>query len=160
MLFLIMSIIVTVLLILRRRARLLAANQVYREALRAREDMMAIVSHDLKNPINSLVLRSHLMIQKVERSVGPDEDLKHNLQLINRTAFQMNTPVAVRYPRGTGPGVTIEAEMRALPIGKGEVRREAGATEGRKKVAILAFGGMLQPTLQRRPRRPNVLFPP
>jgi signal transduction histidine kinase len=91
MLLLIVSVIVTLLLIIRRRARLLAANQGYREALRAREDMMAIVSHDLKNPINSLVLRSHLMIQKIERSKDPDNDLKHNLQLINRTAFQMNS---------------------------------------------------------------------
>src|SRR5687768_12288916 len=40
------------------------------------------------------------------------------------TAFQMNTPVAVRYPRGSGPGVALQAEMQALPIGKGEVRRE------------------------------------
>jgi signal transduction histidine kinase len=73
---------------------LLAANEGYREALRAREDMMAIVSHDLKNPINSLVLRSHLMIQKVERSADPDNELKHNLQLINRTAFQMNSLIS------------------------------------------------------------------
>ena len=57
------------------------------------------------------------------------------------TAFQMNTPVAVRYPRGTGPGVAIAQEMTALSIGKGEVRREG------KKVAILAFGGMLYPSL-------------
>ncbi len=59
MLLLIVSVIVTLLPTIRRRARLLAANQGYWEALRAREDMMAIVSHDLKNPINSLVLRSH-----------------------------------------------------------------------------------------------------
>jgi signal transduction histidine kinase len=94
MLLLIVSVIATLLLILRRRARLLAANQAYREALRAREDMMAIVSHDLKNPINSIVLRSHLMIQKVERSADPDNDLKHNLQLINRTAFHMNSLIS------------------------------------------------------------------
>lgn len=57
------------------------------------------------------------------------------------TAMQLNTPSAVRYPRGTGPGVTIEKAMQALPIGKGEVRR-AG-----KRVAILAFGSMLSPAL-------------
>src|SRR5205085_3447524 len=51
------------------------------------------------------------------------------------TAFTMSGPAAVRYPRGTGPGVTIEREMHALPIGKGEIRREASATEA-KKVAI------------------------
>jgi 1-deoxy-D-xylulose-5-phosphate synthase len=57
------------------------------------------------------------------------------------TAMQLNTPSTVRYPRGTGPGVTIEKAMQALPIGKGEVRR-AG-----KRVAILAFGSMLTPAL-------------
>ena len=43
------------------------------------------------------------------------------------TAFQLNTPSAVRYPRGTGPGVAISTEMRALPIGKGELRRDRQA---------------------------------
>ena len=62
------------------------------------------------------------------------------------TAFQMNTPAAVRYPRGSGPGVVVEAEMRALPIGRGEIRREAGGSAS--KVAFLAFGSMLQPALK------------
>ncbi|NOT82569.1 MAG: 1-deoxy-D-xylulose-5-phosphate synthase, partial [Gallionella sp.] len=57
------------------------------------------------------------------------------------TAIQLNTPSAVRYPRGTGPGVVIEKTMHVLPIGKGEVRR-AG-----QRVAILAFGSMLAPAL-------------
>jgi 1-deoxy-D-xylulose-5-phosphate synthase len=57
------------------------------------------------------------------------------------TAMQLNTPSAVRYPRGTGPGVAINPEMRSLPIGKGELRREG------KRVAILAFGTMLAPAL-------------
>jgi len=57
------------------------------------------------------------------------------------TAFQMNTPSAVRYPRGCGPGVAVSREMRALPAGKGELRREG------EKVAILAFGTMLAPAL-------------
>jgi 1-deoxy-D-xylulose-5-phosphate synthase len=58
------------------------------------------------------------------------------------TAFQMNTPAAVRYPRGAGPGVEISKQMQALPIGKGEIRRTG------KKLAILAFGAMLTPGLQ------------
>ena len=62
------------------------------------------------------------------------------------TAFQMSTPVAVRYPRGSGPGTPVEAEMHALPLGKGEIRRETKA--GGKGVAILAFGAMLTPALQ------------
>ncbi len=58
------------------------------------------------------------------------------------TAMQIDGPSAVRYPRGSGPGVAIEATMRALPVGKGEIRREG------KKIALLAFGTLLQPALQ------------
>jgi len=58
------------------------------------------------------------------------------------TAFRLDSPSAVRYPRGTGPGVAINPEMRALPVGKGELRREG------KRVAILAFGTMLAPVLE------------
>jgi 1-deoxy-D-xylulose-5-phosphate synthase len=57
------------------------------------------------------------------------------------TAFRMDTPTAVRYPRGYGPGVELHKEMQALPLGKGEVRRAGSG------VAILAFGTMLAPAL-------------
>jgi 1-deoxy-D-xylulose-5-phosphate synthase len=57
------------------------------------------------------------------------------------TAFHLDGPSAVRYPRGGGPGATIERELSTLPIGKGEVRRQG------KKIAILAFGSMLAPAL-------------
>jgi 1-deoxy-D-xylulose-5-phosphate synthase len=58
------------------------------------------------------------------------------------TAYQMNSPTAVRYPRGTGPGVATEKDLKTIPVGKGEVRR-AG-----KDIAILAFGSMLEPALE------------
>lgn len=57
------------------------------------------------------------------------------------TAFHMDTPSAVRYPRGSGPGVAVQKQMQVLPIGKGEMRREG------KRVAILAFGSLLHPCL-------------
>ncbi len=57
------------------------------------------------------------------------------------TAFYMDTPAAVRYPRGTGPGVAIERDFKTLPVGKGELRRQG------EKIAILAFGSMLTPAL-------------
>jgi 1-deoxy-D-xylulose-5-phosphate synthase len=59
------------------------------------------------------------------------------------TAFALDQPAAVRYPRGSGPGAEVKAEMRALPIGKGEVLRR-----GKGGVAILAFGAMLHPALE------------
>ena len=58
------------------------------------------------------------------------------------TATTVNGPAAVRYPRGTGPGVPLEKELHALPIGKAEVRRE-----GRSGLALLAFGPMLDSAL-------------
>jgi len=55
------------------------------------------------------------------------------------TASTINGPSAVRYPRGTGPGTPIVKEMTALPIGRGEIRRE-----GRSGLALLAFGPLVE----------------
>lgn len=57
------------------------------------------------------------------------------------TGYMLNQPAAVRYPRGSGPGTKVEQEMRALPIGKAEIRRRG------RHIAILAFGSMLEPAL-------------
>jgi 1-deoxy-D-xylulose-5-phosphate synthase len=62
------------------------------------------------------------------------------------TAFALDTPAAVRYPRGSGPGLGIDPALRALAVGRGEIRREGRAGSGR--VAILAFGAMLHPALE------------
>jgi 1-deoxy-D-xylulose-5-phosphate synthase len=62
------------------------------------------------------------------------------------TAFKHDGPVAVRYPRGVGPGVAIEQAMSELPIGRGELRRSSTAASGRR-IAILAFGSMVSPAL-------------
>jgi len=62
------------------------------------------------------------------------------------TAFLLDTPSAVRYPRGAGPGVAIEKQMQALPIGKGELRRDAKRRS--QRIALLAFGSMLHPALE------------
>ena len=56
------------------------------------------------------------------------------------TGTTLSVPSAVRYPRGTGPGVPLAAEMTALPIGRAQYRRE-----GRSGLAILAFGALVEP---------------
>jgi 1-deoxy-D-xylulose-5-phosphate synthase len=58
------------------------------------------------------------------------------------TAYQHPGPAAVRYPRGTGSGATINPMMTELPLGKGTVKREG------KQVAILSFGTALGGALQ------------
>ncbi|HEX7113464.1 MAG TPA: transketolase C-terminal domain-containing protein, partial [Mizugakiibacter sp.] len=56
------------------------------------------------------------------------------------TGFRYAGPAAVRYPRGTGPGVALRPELDELPIGKAELRRRGHG------LAILAFGSMVVPS--------------
>ncbi len=56
------------------------------------------------------------------------------------TATTLDTPAAVRYPRGQGPGVAIQEALQALPVGRAQLRRD-----GRSGLAILAFGTMVAP---------------
>ena len=60
------------------------------------------------------------------------------------TGFTLPSPSAVRYPRGAGPGVAIQKDMTALPVGKGALVREVKGYEA-KRIAILAFGSMVKP---------------
>jgi len=57
------------------------------------------------------------------------------------TAYRLDGPSAVRYPRGSGAGVAIDKALVGLPVGKGEIRRRGSG------VALLAFGSMLTPAL-------------
>jgi 1-deoxy-D-xylulose-5-phosphate synthase len=67
---------------------------------------------------------------------------ENECRMMLSTAFKLDTPSAVRYPRGTGPGVAVQKNLGTLLVGKGEVRRKGS------KVAILSFGSMLAPSLQ------------
>lgn len=58
------------------------------------------------------------------------------------TGFRLDQPAAVRYPRGNGPGVPVQKEMTALPIGRAELRRQG------RKIALLAFGTMVAPAME------------
>ncbi len=63
------------------------------------------------------------------------------------TGLALQQPSAVRYPRGSGTGVHGEPDARPLPVGKGRIVREAHGRR-RPRVAILAFGAMVQPALE------------
>lgn len=58
------------------------------------------------------------------------------------TGYELETPAAVRYPRGSGTGIAPEKTMSALPIGKGKRVREG------KQLALLCFGPLLKYALQ------------
>src|SRR5690606_28820700 len=52
------------------------------------------------------------------------------------TGFRHEGPAAVRYPRGSGPGVAAGDSLDPLPFGKAEVRRRGS------RLALLAFGAL------------------
>jgi len=58
------------------------------------------------------------------------------------TGFALSGPSAVRYPRGTGPGVAVGSDLGTLPVGKAEVCRQG------RDVALLVFGSPLAEALQ------------
>ncbi|MGQ4661376.1 1-deoxy-D-xylulose-5-phosphate synthase [Lysobacter sp. F6437] len=53
------------------------------------------------------------------------------------TGYRHEGPAAVRYPRGTGPGVAVQSTLETLPIGKAEVRQRGA------RIALLAFGALV-----------------
>jgi len=55
------------------------------------------------------------------------------------TAMLHSGPVAVRYPRGLGPGVKMKSQPVAIPIGKAELLEHSG----QDRVAIFSLGNML-----------------
>ncbi len=57
------------------------------------------------------------------------------------TAIVHPGPAALRYPRGEGLGVSLEAEPKVLEIGKAEILREGTG------IAIVGYGSMVNPAL-------------
>jgi len=57
------------------------------------------------------------------------------------TAVNLTHPMAIRYPRGTGLGVRLDAKLHSMDIGQGEVLRNG------EDVVILAIGTTVTPAL-------------
>jgi len=79
-------------------------------------------------------------IPNIVHMVPKDEDELADMLF---TAMQHNGPIAVRYPRGVGPGTAVKDVPRALPIGKAELLQHGD----HDRVAIFALGAMV-PTAQ------------
>jgi 1-deoxy-D-xylulose-5-phosphate synthase len=67
-----------------------------------------------------------------------ENELRHMLY----TAINVNGPAALRFPRGNGLGVTMDKDLKALEIGKGEILREGS------DIGILALGSMVHPCME------------
>jgi 1-deoxy-D-xylulose-5-phosphate synthase len=53
------------------------------------------------------------------------------------TGYAHAGPAAVRYPRGSGPGVPVAEALEVLPVGKAQLRRRGAG------IALLAFGAVV-----------------
>ena len=80
-------------------------------------------------------------VPNIIHMVPKDED---ELADMMYTAMLHEGPSAVRYPRGTGPGVMMKEQPVALEIGKAEVIKHSG----RSDVAIFGLGAMLPEALR------------
>lgn len=67
---------------------------------------------------------------------------ENECRLLLSTCYQLNQPAAVRYPRGSGTGAPLVAQLETVELGKGIIRRNG------EKIAILSFGTMLSGCLK------------
>jgi 1-deoxy-D-xylulose-5-phosphate synthase len=67
---------------------------------------------------------------------------ENEFQHMIKTAVGWTTPIAFRYPRGTGFGVKMDRELRPLEVGKGEVLLDGD------DVLILAIGSTVYPSME------------
>ena len=67
---------------------------------------------------------------------------ENELRRMLLTAISLDAPAALRYPRGIGEGVELDARLEPLPVGKAEVLTEGG------DVLILAVGSSVADALE------------
>ena len=67
---------------------------------------------------------------------------ENELQHMLKTAVDHPGPISLRYPRGEGWGVEMDAQMKSLEIGKAELLRDG------KDVVIAAIGHTVMPALK------------
>ena len=102
-------------------------------------DRSGIVGEDGKTHQGSFDISYLTLIPNLIVSAPKDEN---ELQHLIYTAVRSKHPMAIRYPRGSGLGVELDAELREIPIGKGEILRYG------EDIAILAIGTIVAPALE------------
>jgi 1-deoxy-D-xylulose-5-phosphate synthase len=73
---------------------------------------------------------------------------ENELQHMLYTALNHNGPIAVRYPRGGGPGAKFDPELKLLKIGKGEAVFKSEIRNPKSEQCIIAIGSMVYPSIE------------
>lgn len=102
-------------------------------------DRAGIVGEDGKTHQGTLDLSYLSCIPNLVVAAPSDEnELGHMLY----TAVRYGGPIAIRYPRGNGWGVSLEEKLKELPIGKGNIIKTGS------DLAIIAIGSAVVPSLE------------
>ncbi|MCX5995664.1 MAG: 1-deoxy-D-xylulose-5-phosphate synthase [Chloroflexi bacterium] len=102
-------------------------------------DRAGIVGEDGKTHQGTLDLSYLSCIPNLVVAAPSDEnELGHMLY----TATRYRGPIAIRYPRGNGWGVSLEEKLKELPIGKGNIIKTGS------DLAIIAIGSAVVPSLE------------
>jgi 1-deoxy-D-xylulose-5-phosphate synthase len=73
---------------------------------------------------------------------------ENELQQMLYTAVNHNGPIALRYPRGSGPGAELNTDPGVLEIGKAETVYRSKIENRKSKIAIIALGSMVYPSIE------------
>jgi 1-deoxy-D-xylulose-5-phosphate synthase len=102
-------------------------------------DRAGIVGEDGKTHQGTLDLSYLSCIPNLVVAAPSDEnELGHMLY----TAVRYGGPIAIRYPRGTGRGISLDEKLKELPIGKGNIIKDGG------DLAVIAIGSAVGPSLE------------
>jgi 1-deoxy-D-xylulose-5-phosphate synthase len=102
-------------------------------------DRAGIVGDDGKTHQGAFDISYLRTIPNIVIAAPKDED---ELQHLLFTAIHAGCPIAIRYPKGAGRGVPLQAEWRWLPIGRGEKLRDG------HDVGIVALGPAVYAALE------------
>jgi len=115
---------------LARRAALAVDNaKLYRresDAVRQREEMLAIVSHDLKNPLGAISLSATLLQREASASGSDDKKTRRQIETIQRSASRMEDLIADLLDVGSLQAGRLSIDPRATD--PAELMREAVET--------------------------------
>jgi 1-deoxy-D-xylulose-5-phosphate synthase len=102
-------------------------------------DRAGIVGEDGKTHQGAFDLSYLRFIPNLVLAAPKDEN---ELQHLLYTAVKAKRPFAIRYPRGTGPGVPMDTNWHEIPVGEAEIIREGA------DIGILAVGVSVAPALE------------